>query len=180
MNWRPRLHGIRRVSGGGAVPRGLAVCWLALAFSGLAAAAELRDGLARCAGLQDSEQRLQCYDELAAVNSRDYVTPDASFLAAQLRVDASRQDYRLTMRDFISMVNEARVDEKKPVLVYGWTRRDDRYALHLKLHEPLTVEFIHVRDGDGNYCVLQPVVTRRGITDPDQFITILAAMTYRQ
>jgi hypothetical protein len=145
---------------------------------------QIETRLIECARLQSAVERLDCYDELAnSLQSTSdgadmlYVQPPQEFLAAQLRVAPENSDFDLTVNKFLLLIQNATMDNGRPILIKGWRMEKTGYSLQLKMKSPVSLMFSYEPGGNSKITVLQPVHRQGVVVDPELFVMNIAAMS---
>jgi len=134
----------------------------------------------QCSTIKDDKLRLACYDQFAQIslnlNQKNHYTPPDKFLNAELRVDKHVSEYRLRVSDFLALIKAAVMDNQKKIEILGWQKKH-HYELHIRMHQPVSLQFEHINTKTENFCVLKPVLVDGEIIDPAIFILNIASMS---
>ncbi|WP_455204058.1 hypothetical protein [Kaarinaea lacus] len=156
----------------------ITILFLMMAFE---ADADVEVELLRCANISNANQRLECFDKLASSTkkSRDvrYIQPPEEFLKSELRVNADKSEYKLTIKDFLDLIKAAKIDNGQRITVLGWQQDEEGYVLVIKIRSQTNVRFKYSHSEKENYSVLQPVVIDNVQRAPSVFIYNVAAMS---
>lgn len=165
-----------------------AIIPVVLAFSLSAGTDAAANPLTPCMGIQDRDARLSCYDAWALqlktpssdIRTEPSATPTPTVLASELRVRRERQDFSLTLQGFLTLIRMAQLEDGGNIQIMGWKRNAQQYTLWLDLHGGTPLVFRFYADANTPVSVLEPVVTAKGIIDPELFIMTIAAMAVTQ
>ncbi|MFV2056778.1 MAG: hypothetical protein ACC707_09940 [Thiohalomonadales bacterium] len=134
----------------------------------------------QCISIKDDSLRLACYDKTAKishqVDQKNHYTPPDKFLNAELRVDKHVSEYRLRVSDFLALIKAAVMDNQKKIEILGWEKKH-HYELHIRMRQPVSLQFEHIDAKTENFCVLKPVLVDGEIIDPAIFILNIASMS---
>lgn len=153
---------------------------------GVSADVALNRQLARCAELGNKQKRLACYDKLAReVSSNsgpsarlDFIQPPAGFFDSHLVAVPWKEEYKLTVGNFVKLISHAVMDSGNRVTVQGWQMDDHDYVLNITMRTPVKLHFLP-RDsasGSSQMSLLRSVTMDGQTIAAGQFIMIIAAM----
>lgn len=146
----------------------------------------LSQQLAHCAAIDNGQQRLACYDELAHRNSvkasqsagQQFIQPPSTFLDSHLVAERWKEEYTLTVRSFVDLISHTVMENGKHITVQGWSRDKSDYVLHITMKKPVKLHFLPRPSVKGKkpMSLLRDVKMDGYIAGADQFIMTIAAM----
>ena len=145
-------------------------------------ASELKNDIKDCAREQTAINRLDCYDKLAEkyelTTTQNYIEPPEEFLSSKLTVTPWHNDYTLTVKDFINLIESAVMDDGEKIEIHGWTRQGHDYVLNITMRRPLRLRFLpfETATNDIPLSLLRSLIVDGETTDPELFITTIASM----
>ena len=148
-----------------------------------AVASELADQIKQCAKEIVSIKRLGCYDKLAEKFQLDsdpnFIQPSREFLSSKLTVTPWHDEYLLSVKDFVDMINTAVMDNGEKIVIHGWTKQGHDYVLNITMRQPLKVKFLPFETATDEIplSLLRNIVIDGETSDPELFITTIASMT---
>jgi len=144
-------------------------------------ASTAQQALKPCLDIDDSKQRLECYDRIAhhadSSPKVQYIRPSTQFLESKLVTKPWVVDMKLTVSDFVELISQAEYENGDKIQIKGWTKQNNINVLHIVMRSPVDLNFMpNDPVGELALSLLQGPIIKGSPVDAELFIFTIASM----